>query len=76
MKAILSAKGQITIPKPLREHLGLRAGQILELQEEQGKLVATKSASVDAVDGVFGILNATQTTHQIMNVLRGEADSR
>ena len=76
MKAIISEKGQITIPKPLRERLGLHAGQILEFHEEKGKLVATKSSSSDPVDAVFGILKTTRKTNQIMNVLRGEPDPR
>jgi len=76
MKAIISEKGQITIPKLLRERLGLHAGQILEFHEEKGKLVATKSSSSDPVDAVFGILKTTRKTNQIMNVLRGEPDPR
>jgi len=76
MKAILSEKGQITIPKPLRERLGLHAGQILEFQEEKGKLIATKSTSSDPVDAVFGILKIKRKTNQIMKVLRGEPDPR
>jgi AbrB family looped-hinge helix DNA binding protein len=76
MKAILSEKGQITIPKPLRERLGLHAGQILEFQEEEGKLIATKSPSSDPVDAVFGILKTKRKTNQIMKVLRGEPDPR
>ena len=76
MKAIISEKGQITIPKLLRERLGLHAGQILEFHEEKGKLIATKSSSSDPVDAVFGILKTTRKTNQIMNVLRCEPDPR
>ena len=76
MKSILSEKGQVTIPKPLRERLGLHAGQILEFQEEEGKLIATKSPSSDPVDAVFGILKTKRKTNQIMKVLRGEPDPR
>lgn len=42
MKATLSEKGQVTIPKPLREALGLRTGSRLDFQEEAGRLVVTK----------------------------------
>ena len=42
MKATLSEKGQVTIPKPLREALGLRTGSRLDFREEGGRLVVTK----------------------------------
>ena len=55
MKASVSEKGQITIPKPLRDCLGIRPGAILDVREEAGRLVATKQ-STDAVGRVYGIL--------------------
>lgn len=76
MKVIVSEKGQVTIPKPLRERLGLHAGQILDFQEKEGKLVATKSPMSDPVDAFFGILKRKQKTDQIMKDLRDEADPR
>jgi AbrB family looped-hinge helix DNA binding protein len=42
MTAIVSEKGQITIPKPVREKLGLLPGAVLEFQALNGKLVASK----------------------------------
>ncbi len=56
MKATVSEKGQVTIPKPLRERLGIRAGEVLEFETDRGRLVATKSAAADQVDAVYGIL--------------------
>lgn len=47
MTAILSEKGQITIPKPVREKLGLRPGAVLEFQALNGKLVASKKVAHD-----------------------------
>ena len=38
----ISQKGQITIPKDLRDRLGLTVGTIIEFSAENGKLVATK----------------------------------
>lgn len=47
MKAILSEKGQVTIPKPLRDRLGLQPGTELEFSAEGGVLMARKAQSVD-----------------------------
>ncbi|MGB0911619.1 MAG: AbrB/MazE/SpoVT family DNA-binding domain-containing protein [Nitrospirales bacterium] len=76
MKAIVSEKGQITIPKPLRERLGLHAGEVLNFQEKEGKLVATKTPTSDPVDAFFGILKSKRKTDQIIKDLRGEPDPR
>jgi len=42
MDAILSEKGQVTIPKRLRDSLGLKPGVTLNFTEEEGRLVARK----------------------------------
>lgn len=42
MTAVLSEKGQITIPKPIREKLGLAPGTILEFDAIKGQLVGRK----------------------------------
>ena len=34
-----NARGQVTIPKPLREKLGIQAGTLLTLEERDGRLV-------------------------------------
>lgn len=47
MNAILSEKGQITIPKPLRDKLGLLPGAVLEFDAVNGKLVARKKVEED-----------------------------
>jgi len=47
MNAILSEKGQITIPKALRERLGLTTGSVLEFEEESGRLVVRKVRNLD-----------------------------
>ncbi len=42
MNAVLSEKGQITIPKPIRQKLGLCPGTILEFDAIKGQLVGRK----------------------------------
>ncbi len=71
MKTIVSEKGQITIPKPLRARLGLRTGQVLDVQERSGRLVLTKEDLHDPVDRVYGILKQGRSTDEIMDKLRG-----
>ena len=75
MKAILSEKGQVTIPKRLRDRLGLRPGQVLDFTEERGKLVARKVVERDRIEELAGILDLEgKTTDAIMIELRGEPD--
>ena len=42
MNAIVSDKGQVTIPKRIRENMGLVPGSVLAFAEEQGRLVVTR----------------------------------
>ena len=47
MNSILSEKGQITIPKALRDSLGLTSGMAIEFTEEDGRLVGRKLLRTD-----------------------------
>jgi len=77
MKTIVSEKGQITIPKPLRVRLGIRVGQVLEVNEEHGRLVMTKQARPhDAIDKLYGILKLGRSTDEIIDELRGPEKPR
>ncbi len=71
MKTIVSEKGQITIPKPLRVRLGLRKGQVLDVREERGRLVLMKQRLQDPFDRAYGILKLGRTTDELMEELRG-----
>jgi AbrB family looped-hinge helix DNA binding protein len=42
MNVKVAERGQITIPKILRERLDVRPGTVLEFKEDQGKLVPLK----------------------------------
>jgi antitoxin PrlF len=72
MKTVVSEKGQVTIPKPLRVRLGLRKGQVLEVREERGRLIMSKRASRDPFDKYLGILKLGRSTDELMKELRGE----
>ncbi|MBN2576427.1 MAG: AbrB/MazE/SpoVT family DNA-binding domain-containing protein [Deltaproteobacteria bacterium] len=47
MKSAVSEKGQVTIPKAVRDCLGLRPGTLLEFRAENGRLIGAKSVSED-----------------------------
>jgi antitoxin PrlF len=72
MKATVAERGQVTIPKPLRDKLGLRPGTKLDFYEQSGKLVAVKIAEADPVGDVFGRLGRGWKTDDLIASLRGE----
>lgn len=76
MKTIVSEKGQITIPKALRDRLGLRKGQVLEVSERKGTLILAKRSSRDAVDDLYGILKLGRRTDDIIDEMRGNEKPR
>ena len=70
MKAIVSEKGQVTIPKQLRKSLGIQAGQVLEFLEENGRLVATKTQTVSPFESMYGILKLDRSVDDVVRELR------
>lgn len=42
MKTKVTMKGQITIPKALRDQLGLTTGVVMEFSAEKGRLIVNK----------------------------------
>jgi AbrB family looped-hinge helix DNA binding protein len=74
MKSIVSEKGQVTIPKRLRERLGIRPGQILDFEEDEGRLVAVKVLPADLFDDVYGILKLDKPVDDLIEELRDGAD--
>ena len=77
MKATIGERGQVVIPKRLRERFGLRAGQQVEFQEEPGRLVLTKAVPVDdPVARIYGILKFEDgwDTDSMIEAMRGPAE--
>jgi AbrB family looped-hinge helix DNA binding protein len=71
MKAKVAERGQVTIPKALRERLGIVPGTVLDFFEEQGRLIAKKTEAVDSVDLVFGRFGHGRNTDEIIKEIRG-----
>ena len=76
MRSRVSEKGQVTIPKPIRERLGIRPGEVLESDEDAGgAVVARKAATRSAVDELYGVLRVAGGTDRLIDRLRGEPDA-
>lgn len=56
MTAKVSEKGQITIPKVLRDSLGLEPGTELDFEEQDGRLVATPVVRADPLEKLVGLI--------------------
>lgn len=56
MKSTVSEKGQVTIPKQVRDKLGLRAGVVIEFETRDGLLIGRKHSGRSPLDAVYGIL--------------------
>ena len=71
MKATVSQKGQITIPKRIRDRLGIRPGEVLDFDEEGGRLVARKAGGRDRVAELYGSLALDEPVDEFVSRLRG-----
>jgi AbrB family looped-hinge helix DNA binding protein len=74
----LTSKGQVTIPQPIRERLGLVAGSEVEFVVEGDAVRLRKSARPARVSRGRAIVEHTRgrgnrrfTTEQLMKLLRG-----
>ncbi len=74
MKSRVTERGQVTIPKKLRDRLGIRPGQTVDFRQEEGQIVLTKGASADPLDAWFGVLSEPRPTDALVDELRGRAD--
>ena len=75
-RSAVSVRGQVVIPKPLRDRLGLRPGTQLEFFEEHGRLVAVKAQTHNPVAAVYGTLALGRPTDELVAALRGPAEKK
>ncbi len=74
----VTSKGQVTIPKAVRDMLEIGPGSEVEFALEDGKIVIRKAGERKPLKSRFesmrGILKTDQTTDEIMRELRGDPD--
>ena len=73
MQAIVAERGQVTIPKVLRDRLGITPHTVVDFEEDSGRLILTKVLARDPVASVTGCLRLRRTSDEVMRELRGGA---
>jgi antitoxin PrlF len=71
----ITSKGQVTIPKRLRDHLGLQTGSSVEFElAADGRvfLQTRKRAPESKFAGLRGSAKSGMTTDEVMALTRGE----
>lgn len=73
MNAIVSEKGQVTIPKPIRDDLGLEAGSVLAFTEDEGRIIVTKVLHENPISAWRGkgVLPSGRSVNEYLDLARG-----
>ncbi|MDO8835788.1 MAG: AbrB/MazE/SpoVT family DNA-binding domain-containing protein [Vicinamibacterales bacterium] len=76
MTSTVSSKGQVTVPKDVRDRLGLRTGTVVEFEMTgAGVLLRKGHKGIRPVDRVRGILARSRSTDDLIDAMRGTPPS-
>lgn len=67
----ISQKGQVTIPKDLRDDFGIRAGDRLEFVAEPDGIKVRKRVDLDAFAALRGSLKLPASVDEVVDEMRG-----
>lgn len=75
MEVTVAERGQITLPKAVRDALGLTKGATLKVELDGGRIVLRKDVSeaLRKVRGKFKLVDGMTSTDQAMRAVRGRA---
>ena len=75
MEATVAERGQITLPKAVRDALGLTKGTKLKVELEGGRIVLRKDVgeAINRLRGRFKLAEGFESTDEAMRALRGRA---
>jgi antitoxin PrlF len=74
MTSIVGERGQVTIPKHLRDRLGIQPGELVEFSQENDRLVLRKADQMDRIMSVYGTLKLPRSVDELIEEMRGPAD--
>ena len=67
----VTVKGQVTIPKSLRDRYGLSPGTEVRFVERDHRVVVEKARAADVWQRYRGVLQLRTRTEQLLRLLRG-----
>jgi AbrB family looped-hinge helix DNA binding protein len=75
MEATVAERGQITLPKAVRDALGLTKGTKLKVELEGGRIVLRKDVddALSRLRGRFKLADGFASTDEAMRAIRGHA---
>jgi antitoxin PrlF len=75
MEATVAERGQITLPKPVRDALGLTKGTKLTIELDGARIVLRKDVddAISRLRGRFKLAEGFKSTDEAMRALRGRA---
>jgi antitoxin PrlF len=75
MEATVAERGQITLPKAVRDALGLTKGTKLTIELDGGRIVMRKDVddAISRLRGRFKLAEGFKSTDDAMRALRGRA---
>jgi AbrB family looped-hinge helix DNA binding protein len=77
MKATVTSKGQITIPLPIREKLGLSAGKVVDFDASADLIRPRKRPDLQRMSSVIGLASRQlpgKSALQWLDEMRGPVD--
>ena len=78
MSTTVTSKGQVTIPKPVRDRLNIKPGSQVDFElAEDGRVVLVKAGRKtppmrSRFDRILGSATVNMTTDEIMALMRGD----
>lgn len=76
MKSRVGERGQVTIPKVMRERLGIRSGAQVEFEEHEDFLLLRKMDDSDALESLRGLVDWRGSVDEYLVETRGPGWSR
>ncbi|HEY9870134.1 MAG TPA: AbrB/MazE/SpoVT family DNA-binding domain-containing protein [Candidatus Obscuribacterales bacterium] len=76
-KAVVAERGQVTIPKVIRDKLGIRPGVVLSFELRDNTIIVSKDLTSDPIGSIYGCLKGAtsySSTDEYMTEIRGAAE--